>query len=348
MPTAPKACVVLFNPATTPRRMPTEPIRLGNADFELERKKVPVSALKLDPENQRLSYLLKANGAPATDAAMHHLIWEMDAVKDLYTSIYQNGGLISDPICTRELLVAEGNCRTVCLRELQSKYPADSRWQHVHVQLLPESVTAEQLTMLIGELHIAGKIEWRAFEQAEYVWKMNSVYGRSYDFLASHLRWTRSKLTQKIGAYEETRAYLEETGDPEGINRFSHFEEMMKQKTLRERRGEDPDFMPLFRRWVADGKFPDAKDVRFLPDFLEDVSAFTAFEENGAAAGREVLHRNDPALLSSFWATIDRAAKELREAPLMEIEELQSGNALKLEKLRSLEQAIAKIRSYLP
>jgi len=33
-------------------------------------------------------------------------------------------------------------------------------------------VTDEQLTMLLGELHIAGRIEWRAFEQAEYVWKI--------------------------------------------------------------------------------------------------------------------------------------------------------------------------------
>ena len=90
---------------------------------------------------------------------------------------------------------------------------------------------------LLGELHIAGKIEWRAYEQAEYVWRMNKEFGRTYDFLAAHLRWSRSKIAQKIGAYEETKHYLAEYSDPQGINRFSHFEEFMKKKQLRAPRG---------------------------------------------------------------------------------------------------------------
>ena len=163
-------------------------IRLGNRDFQLERARVPISFLKLDPGNQRVSYLIRKRSLNATDADLHTLIWEMDPVKDLYNSIYQNGGLIVEPIVQRDGLVVEGNCRTVCLRELAKRYPDDPRWREVYVQKLPAEVTDEQLTMLIGELHIAGKIEWRAFEQAEYVWKMNSLYGKTYDFLAAHLK----------------------------------------------------------------------------------------------------------------------------------------------------------------
>src|SRR5207247_8264886 len=103
--------------------------------------------------------------------------------------------------------------------------------------------------MLLGELHIAGRIEWRAFEQAEYVWKMNKIYGKTYDFLASHLRWSRSRLAQKIAAYEETKTYLEQSGDPEGINRFSHLDELMKKVQLRDEREEHLGCMRDFRRW---------------------------------------------------------------------------------------------------
>jgi len=174
----------------------SQTIRLGNRDFELEGKKVPVDFLRLDPSNQRLSYLLRRSGAASTDEQLHKMIWDMDQVKDLYNSIYQNGGLIQDPIVRRNGTVVEGNCRTVCLRELHLKYPDDPRWAEVYVQLLPAEVTDEQLTMLLGELHIAGRIEWRAFEQAEYVWKMNKIYGKTYDFLASHLRWSLSRLAQ--------------------------------------------------------------------------------------------------------------------------------------------------------
>ena len=59
-------------------------------------------------------------------------------------------------------------------------------------------------------------------------------------------------MTQKIAAYEETKVYMEESGDNDGINRFSHFEEFMKKKDLREKRDEDPNFMPTFRYWVKE------------------------------------------------------------------------------------------------
>ena len=54
---------------------------------------------------------------------------------------------------------------------------------------------------------------------------------------------------------------MEEFGDSDGINRFSHFEEFMKKKELREKREDNPGFMRDFRQWVHDGRFPDAKDT---------------------------------------------------------------------------------------
>jgi hypothetical protein len=321
-------------------------IRLGNKDFELERVKIPVSSLKLDPDNQRISYLIRKKGSPRTDADLHAMLWEMDPVKDLYNSILQNGGLISDPLVRRDGVVVEGNCRTVCLRELNKRYPDDPRWKEVYVQKLPSTANDEQLTMLIGELHIAGKIEWRAFEQAEYVWKMNSLYGKTYDFLASHLRWSRSKVEQKIAAYMETKNYIEQSGDPDGINRFSHFEEFMRKKELREKRKEDPSFMKTFRDWVKEGRFPDARDVRNLPEILENDMALEAFEEGGANAAKTVLHHKNPSLVSSLWATIDRAINELRSAPLLEIEDLQTGHDSKVAKLRALHAALRSVAEH--
>ena len=200
--------------------------------------------------------------------------------------------------------------------------------------------------MLIGELHIAGKIEWRAFEQAEYVWKMNTVYGKTHDFLASHLRWSRSKVMQKIAAYEETKAYMEESGDPDGIARFSHFEEFMKKKELREKREEDPGFMKMFRQWVREGKFPDAKDVRDLPEILDTDKALEAFEYGGTQSAKSVLHERNPSLVSNFWATIDRAVEELRSVPLLEVEDLKNGHKAKTAKLRDLHAALRSVAEH--
>lgn len=119
-------------------------IRLGNRDFDLERVRVPLSFMRLDPQNQRLSYMLQKRGGATREADLQELIWQMDPVKDLYTSIYQNGGLISDPIAHRNGVVVEGNCRTVCLRQLHKRFPEDPRWQFLYVRAsdLQEGVCA--------------------------------------------------------------------------------------------------------------------------------------------------------------------------------------------------------------
>jgi len=321
-------------------------IRIGDRDFVLHRKSVPVSFLRLDPMNQRLSYQLtqlRREGKVGTDPELHDLLWSMDQVKDLYQSVLQNGGLIQDPIVRPDGLVVEGNCRTVVLRELHKKYPKDDRFAKLFVQILPPDFSEEQVVTLLGELHIAGKIEWRAYEQAEYVWKMNKQFGKTYDFLSSHLRWPRSKIAQKIAAYEETKVYLAETGDPQGVNRFSHFEEFMKKKELRGKRDQDPQFMKNFRKWVFAGKFPDAKDVRIFPEVLANERACKEFERKDIRPAERVLNETDPSRSSDFYWSIVQTTQQLRNTPLSEINDLKNGNSAKVAKLRELHRALLDV-----
>lgn len=324
----------------------TMSIRLGNRDFALERKLVPVDQLRLDSSNQRLTYQLRSKGMVATDGDLHKLLWKQDDVKNLYQSILNNGGLIEDPIVRRDNVVMEGNCRTVALRELRKRYPDDKRFEKVHVRLLPHDVTDEQLMTLLGELHVAGKIRWGAYEEAEYVWKMQTVFHKTYDYLASHLRWSRGKIAQKIAAYEETRKYLEETGDKQGINRFSHFEEFMKKRELRDRREKDTTFMKEFRSWVFDGKLKDAKDVRELPQIMENSAAFAKFKKGDMQGARQVLYDANPSMASSLYAIVDQATSELRTIALDELEDLQNGSPVKEQKLRDLYDALKKVAAH--
>lgn len=321
--------------------------RLGNADFEVKRELWPIDKLKLDPKNQRLGYLLRQHKKPPSvvDKELHKMLWDIDPVKALFQSVYQNGGLLEDPIVRVDGTVVEGNCRTVVLRELRKKYPDDDRFARIFVRVLPHDVTEEQVSLLLGELHIAGKIEWRAFDQAEYVWKMNKIFGKNYDFLSTHLRWSRSKLSQKIAAFEETKAYLERTGDPQGINRFSHFEEFMKKQALRVRHQQDPDFIRRFGQWVLDGKLPDATHVRDLPAVLEHEEAFKRFEREGIRAAQVVLHEANPSIVSNLYSAVDQANTELETISLQEITALQDGNEARLEKLRRLANTLRRIET---
>jgi len=330
--------------AMNPQSSTTVTIRLGNKDFTVIREAWPIGKLKLDPGNPRLGYQLRRIGTATTDHDLHEMLWDLDAVKELRESVKQNGGLIEDPIIHADGKVVEGNCRTVVLRQLHKEFPDDPRWQRVFVRVLPKDVTEEEIMLLLGELHIAGKIEWRAYDQAEYVWRMNKIFGKTYEYLSNHLRWSRSKLTQKIGAYEEAKAYLNRTNDPQGINRFSHFEEFMKKKELRDLKENDPRFMEKFGNWVLQGKFPDAKDVRDLPSILENEEALAALDRDGVQKARAVLYAENPALTSNLYSAIDRAALELESIALNELTALEIGDKAKLDKLRRLQKALNGIK----
>src|SRR2546428_4749310 len=82
-------------------------IRLGNRDFTVRREEWPVSKLKLDPANQRLQYALRKAGLAATDRELHEILWSNDQVKALFQSVFQNGGLIEDPIVRSDGTVVE-------------------------------------------------------------------------------------------------------------------------------------------------------------------------------------------------------------------------------------------------
>lgn len=320
-------------------------IKLGNQDFVMRRELWDVDRLKLDPNNQRLGFLLRKKGVAANDAELHKLLWELDPVKELHQSIYQNGGLIEDPYVREDGTVVEGNCRTVALRELSKKYPKEKKFQKVFVRVLPGDVSDEQLMLLLGELHVAGRIEWKAFDQAEYVWKMNKVFGRNFDYLASHLRWSRSKLTQTIAAYEEARAYMSRTGDSD-VRKYSYFEEFMKKRELRDRRESDPDFMIQFGTWMTDGRFRDARDVRELPAVLENKEALQKFIKADLKEARTVLYKENPALVSNLYSTVDMAAQELETVSLQEIGALQAGDQARLAKLQRLKAALDRIQEF--
>ncbi|MCY4043245.1 MAG: hypothetical protein OXF45_05520, partial [Candidatus Dadabacteria bacterium] len=116
----------------------THTIRLGNRDFILNREIRPTKAIKLDPKNQRVSFKLKDRKMVGEDKELHELLWGLDYVKELYQSIYQNGGLIEDPIVSSDNVVVEGNCRIVALRELSKKYKGDKRFSQLYVRVLPK------------------------------------------------------------------------------------------------------------------------------------------------------------------------------------------------------------------
>ncbi len=320
----------------------TNTVRIQGQDIPYERRTVPIEAIDLDPKNPRIQFLIGQRGDKVTQDDLNRLIWDKDQVKALAASIFQNGGVYEPLILQKRgnrFIAREGNCRTVAGRHLAEQYPDDPRFATVPAMVFEGELSEEDIAVWLADMHVAGKIRWDAYEQAKHVSELYSTHGKTYDWLSSHLRLSKSKIQELLFGYRATTDFLSAHPAPANIRKFSFFQELAKKKTLREYYEYDPSFRQRFHKWLAEDKLTDAKQVRDLPLMIENVEAGKALEQKGYAAAHRVLVTADPALESTLFSSVKDATERLKEAPVNEINELKL-NPQKLILLRNLHRSI--------
>ncbi|MGO8904134.1 MAG: hypothetical protein ACLQMH_00755 [Solirubrobacteraceae bacterium] len=317
-------------------------IRLQNRDIPFERTRLAVDQLTLDPKNPRIQWLIGRQPEPVTQERLDELLWAKDQVKALSQAIDQNGGVYDELVVQQlegQFVVREGNSRTVATRHVAELHPDDDRFSTVPAMVFDEGLTDEDVTVLLADMHVTGKIRWDAYEQAKHVSTLYHVYGKTYDWLATHLRLSKSSITQQLKAYKWTTDYLEANPDPKNLEKFAFFQEVAKKKDLAERFTDDIQFQQQFMRWLSEGKLTDSKQVRKLDMLLGNPRAMEVLSEQGYPAATGVLISEDPALGSDLYDAVKKATAKLTKAPVDEIRDL-AHNKQKLLMLRSLRRAI--------
>jgi hypothetical protein len=230
-------------------------IRIQNRDVPVERTRLAVNQLILDPKNPRIQYLIGRLPGEVSEQDLDDLLWSKDQVKALAQQIKQNGG-VYDPLIVQKLdgrfVVREGNSRTVATRHLAETHSGDYRFTTVPVVLFNEEATEDDVAVLLADMHVTGKIRWDAYEQAKHVWMLHNEYGKPYEWLATHLRMSKSKITQQLKAYKWTTEYLRDNGDPRNLEKFNFFNELARKRELDERYSNDLAFQQQFKRWLVE------------------------------------------------------------------------------------------------
>ena len=101
--------------------------------------------------------------------------------------------------------------------------------------------------------------------------------------------------------------------------------------------------MKDFRKWVYEGKFPGATDLRALPDVLVNDKALAALKKYNMQSAVAILNDADPSRSSDLYYSVDQACQQLRNVPLSEIKALQAGSPSKLAKLADLQAALDEL-----
>jgi hypothetical protein len=310
--------------------------------IQYERRRVSPDEVVLDPRNPRIQYIIGRSPAGLNEDQLEELLWAKDAVKALGSSIKANGGVLEDMIIQKRdgrLIVREGNCRTVAVRRMKRQDPENPAYESIPAQVYDDTLTDEDLAVLLADMHVAGKIRWDAYEQAKHVWDLYYGYGKTYEWLSDHLRLSKSRITQDLKAYQATKGYLESHPSPANVEKFSFFQELMRKRALADRFSADPAFRQRFHRWLDEGRLTDSHQVRHLETYLSKSEAAKALDEEGADAAEAVLVRDDPALESDLFDAIKRATEKLRATPASEIQDL-TANPQKLIMLRNLNRSI--------
>jgi hypothetical protein len=320
-----------------------EYLNVQGKNIPFVRGTVPVEKCRLDPRNPRIQYVIgqRASGA-VTEAELDAIMWEKEAVKALAQSIYQNGGVYEHIVVQRDgdnYIVREGNSRTVACRHLLENDPSDLRFQTLPAMIFDVELTAEDLAVLLADMHVAGKIRWDAYEQAKHVHDLSVIYGKTYDWLSNHLRLSKSKIQELLSAYRATTEYLDVHPGAENVKKFSIFQELMRKRELRDRFNNDLSFKGSLHQWLSQERITDSKQIRDLPLVLKNPEAVKALDKSGFEAANRILIDNDPALQSELFHAVKIATEKLRGTPASEIQDI-AGNAQKIIMLRNLNRAI--------
>ncbi|THD34494.1 MAG: hypothetical protein E7773_15000 [Sphingomonas sp.] len=327
----------------------TDHITLQGKQVPYEIARIDVDDLLLDPKNPRIDYLLGHRfGDNPSQTDVLEALWEKDQVKALADSIFANGGVREHVIVQRladgKMVVREGNCRTASSKKLKLQNQGDNRFDRIPAKIFDANLTEDDVAVMMANEHVAKKISWDPYSQAKSIHELHNVSGKTYDWLVANLRLSRSKVSEFLAAYDAMTAFLQVHSDPSYITRFSLFHEMVRKKGLKQRFDEDiDDFRSKFFEWVAKKRLHEPGHVRRLENILLDPDAEAALSTTGFAAGEAVLASKDPTIGSDLFANIKRATEALKNAPMAEVRELQSGDPQKTILLRNLSRALEDI-----
>jgi hypothetical protein len=320
-------------------------ITLDGEKVQVRNQDIDVDLVQLDPTNPRVANTIQLGEAPKRGSDLQpyleQMLWDDPDVHDLYRQVRANGGLIERIIVRKNMVVAEGNCRTVVYRRLRGNFPEDPNWKKIPARVLPDHITERQVAILLGEMHVTGKNEWKPFEKAGHLHKMFTQIGLTQEEIAQRLRMSKSAVNHNIRAFEVMKEkFLSKYGGIGAVRKFSYFLELFKKPELREWARANPKHIDEFVDWVGEDRFGRGEDIRLLRDVVTNEEALTAFREKGESAARQILERDSPERTSPLFKQLVATIDSLEGARVDDINRVRDGPASVRRMIRTLKESL--------
>lgn len=236
-----------------------ETIIIGKKEFLVEEKQINQQELLFYVDNPRVYSALRDNGIEnPTQAEIEAKMRTMEHVRELRYQIEQNGGLIEALIVVNrndDYVVLEGNSRLAAYRMLAEKDPI--RWQNVRCNVLPETITENEIFTLLGTLHLVKKKDWTVYEQAAYVYRQSEINELPISALAKNVGLTQAMVKKYINVYKFMVEYNDNVQ-----NHWNYYEQYVTNAAIKGYRDKYPDMDEQIVTQIKSGKIREARDIR--------------------------------------------------------------------------------------
>jgi len=231
-------------------------------------------------------------------------LWREEGTRSLYNEVKYSGGLSEKPIIDSNLVVLEGNRRTVCLRRLDDQvkngelidYGQDN-FSKVQCLMLPKEVDPKDVELLVARAHVSGKKEWSPLNQAEQIYEMVNKHGMTSKEITNALSLGPNSVELMLKAFKSTMEYgdLYSHLDSKWIHKFSYFYELFRSRRLQDWTKSKRN-QKLFMRLLA-GEKPKlyrGSQVRELPLIVIDPVALKLLRTRGFDQAIEKIRTERP------------------------------------------------------
>ena len=246
---------------------------------------LPFKQLAFYPENPRVHSQFEIDEVRTQEAIQNRMV-KMDYVKELRKEIDRDGQ-INEPLyvvpvspndelsASLSHIVLEGNSR---LAALKLSKPNTLPPPKVLCRVLDfsgyDAARKESLIFsLLGQLHIRGKKDWGAYEDAGFFYRRHKTHKISLDELADETGIPSSKIRKAVHAYDLMTQYDDKTS-----SNFSYYQVYVSLPSLSRHRSNIPHLDDTVVSYIKEEKFSNAQDMRsYIPTILEHKPARKVF-----------------------------------------------------------------------
>lgn len=240
-------------------KSPAEQLVIRGKNIPIVTEFIEQSKLEFFRDNPRIYSVVHEGGKGPTQEDIEERLQAMDHVKQLFTDIKENGGLI-DPLIIRKIRpgifeVIEGNSRLAAYRLLCQKDAV--KWSKVKCTILPDAIEDQDVMFLLGQYHLKGKKEWPPYEQAGFLHRLHVLQGVGKQELAEKMALKTRQVTHLVETYDFMLKHKDNR-----VDHWSYYDEYLKSNTVKKARENYPELDKVIVGKIKSNEIERAQRIR--------------------------------------------------------------------------------------